>query len=59
MPEKVYKGFALLLFGILLCAAEDSLNHLWLRAFADFPFSLLGILSGGLGLYLIFQKSNR
>lgn len=58
MPEKVYKGMALLLFGILLCTGEDSLNRVWLHAFADFPFSLLGILAGAFGLFLVFRRDN-
>lgn len=58
MPEKVYRGLALLLFGILLCIAEDSLNRVWLHPVAAFPFSLLGILLGAAGLFLVFRKSD-
>ncbi len=58
MPEKVYKGFALLLFGLLLCAGADNLAHLWPRVLSGISFSLLGILLGGFGLFLVFQKSD-
>lgn len=58
MPEKVYKGFALLLFGLLLCAGADSLVRLWPRVLSGIPFSLLGILLGGFDLFLVFQKSD-
>lgn len=58
MPEKVYKGLALLLFGLLLCTGADSLVRFWPRALSEIPFSFLGILLGCFGLFLVFQKGD-
>ena len=44
-------GIAFLLFGILLCCAEEGLNHIIRRSFSDFPFSLVGLLMGCIGLF--------
>ena len=54
MKEQL-KGIAAILFGILLCSAEEGLNSIVLHNFSDFPFSLLGLLFGGIGLFLVFR----
>lgn len=56
MKEQL-KGIAAILFGILLCSAEEGLNSIVLHNFSDFPFSLLGLLFGGIGLFLVFRSS--
>ncbi len=50
------KGITLVLFGILLCCAEQGVNQTVLSSFNDFPFSFFGILVGLFGLYLTFRK---
>ena len=37
------KGIALVLFGILLCCAEEGINSIILHSFNDVPFSLFGL----------------
>lgn len=58
--DKQLKGITLLLFGILLCCAEDRLNH---TVFKDFflPFTIIGVIIGAVGLLLVFwpEKKHR
>lgn len=56
MKEQL-KGIALILFGILLCCAENGLNSTVLANFSDVPFSLFGLLTGAAGLFFIFFRS--
>ena len=56
MKEQL-KGIALVLFGILLCCAEDGINSIILHSFSDVPFSLLGLLVGCVGLFLTFRST--
>lgn len=58
MNNKIAKGIALILFGILLCVAGADINKTLLSSFSDFPFSLVGIISGIAGLVMIFAKNN-
>ncbi len=57
MNNKIAKGIALILFGILLCVAGADINKTLLTGFSDFPFSLVGIISGIAGLVMIFAKN--
>ena len=57
MNNKIAKGIALILFGILLCIAGEDINKTLLSSFSDFPFSLAGIISGIAGLVMIFAKN--
>lgn len=57
MNNKIAKGIALILFGILLCVAGTDINKTFLSSFSDFPFSLAGIISGIAGLVMIFAKN--
>lgn len=57
MNNKIAKGIALILFGILLCVAGTDINKTLLSSFSDFPFSLAGIISGIAGLVMIFAKN--
>ena len=58
--NKQLNGIALVLFGILLCCAEDKLNH---TVFKDFflPFAIIGVIIGVIGLFLVFwpEKKHR
>ncbi len=56
MDNKTLKGIALILFGILLCAGDAEINNTLLRSFDGFPFSLLGVIIGAVGLAMIFIK---
>lgn len=53
--QKQIKGMALILFGILLCCAEEGMNSIILHSFSGFPFSLVGLLLGCVGLFLVFR----
>lgn len=57
MNNKIAKGIALILFGILLCVAGADINKTLLSSFYDSPFSLVGIISGIAGLVMIFAKN--
>ena len=54
MNNKIAKGIALILFGILLCVAGADINKTLLSSFSDFPFSFV---SGIAGLVMIFAKN--
>lgn len=56
MKEQL-KGIALVLFGILLCCAEEGLNSIILHSFSDVPFSLFGLLIGCAGLFFVFRST--
>ena len=55
MNNKIAKGIALLLFGILLCAGSEEINGTILYNFGDFPFAALGVIVGSEGLYMVFS----
>ena len=55
MNNKIAKGLALLLFGILLCAGSGEINATILFSFGDFPFSAIGVIVGAVGLYMVFS----
>ena len=52
------KGIAVILFGILLSASSAEMNRTVLASFSDFPFALVGIIVGIVGLVMVF-KSNK
>ena len=54
MKDKILKGIALILFGILLCIGDAELNRTVLHSWGDFPFSLIGVITGAWGLAMIF-----
>ena len=55
MNNKIAKGIALLLFGILLCAGSEEINGTILYNVGDFPFAALGVIVGSEGLYMVFS----
>jgi len=54
--NKTLKGIALILFGILLCISSGEINGTVLYDFSYFPFSLIGLIVGVIGLIMIFAK---
>lgn len=56
MDNKLLKGIALILFGILLCTGDAVINSTLLRDFSYFPFPLLGVIIGVVGLAMVFLK---
>ena len=57
MNSNILKGIALILFGILLCIGGVEINRTILHSFSDFPFALVGVISGCIGLVMVFQNS--
>ncbi len=55
MNNKSLKGIALILFGILLCAGSAEINDNLLAGY--FPFSLIGIIVGAIGLWIVFGRN--
>lgn len=56
MTNKILKGIALILFGILLCMGSGEVNNVVLIGVSYIPFSAIGVISGIVGLILIFVK---
>lgn len=59
MDKYIIKGFALILFGILLCVGDSGINSTVSASFSDFPFSLAGVVTGAFGLAMIFSKEEQ
>ena len=57
MDHKSLKGIALILFGILLCTGGAEINRILLSSLSDFPFSLLGVIVGAVGIAMVFVKN--
>ena len=58
MSDSRLKGIAVILFGILLSESSAEMNRTVLASFSDFPFALVGIIVGIVGLVMVF-KSNK
>lgn len=58
MNDSRLKGIAVILFGILLSASSAEMNRTVLASCSDFPFTLIGIIVGIVGLVMVF-KSNK
>lgn len=56
MDNKSLRGIALILFGILLYVGGTQINDTLLYNFVDFPFSLIGIIVGAIGLTMVFDN---
>jgi len=54
--RKILRGIALILFGILLCLAEEEINQELLRSIGYFPFALIGAMTGIAGLVMVFHE---
>jgi hypothetical protein len=57
--RKQLQGIALILFGILLGVVDGTLNYTILHSVTDFPFALLGLVIGIVGLIFVFQNSDK
>ena len=57
MDNKILKGIALIMFGILLCIGGIEINSN--ISINDLPFSLFGIITGTIGLVMVFRKGNK
>ena len=41
---------------MLLCIGGAEINHIILHSVSDFPFSLIGVITGIVGLAMVFKK---
>ena len=57
MSDSGLKGIAVILFGILLSASSAEMNQTVLGSFGDFPFALIGIIVGIVGLVMVFESN--
>lgn len=57
MNDRKLKGIAVILFGILLSASGAEMNRTVLASFSDFPFALIGIIVGIVGLIMVFKNN--
>jgi len=57
MNDNRLKGIAVILFGILLSASGEEMNRTVLASFSDFPFALIGIIVGIVGLIMVFKNN--
>lgn len=55
MSDSRLKGIAVILFGIPLSASSAEMNRTVLASFSDFPFALVGIIVGIVGLVMVFK----
>ena len=53
--KKQLQGISLMLFGLLLGIAEGDSNHFITRHVSAFPFALVGLIIGIVGLAFIFK----
>ena len=56
MNNRILKGIALILFGILLCVGGQEVNDIIFHSIQDLPFSILGITLGIVGLVMVFSN---
>lgn len=54
--KKQLQGISLILFGLLLGIAEGDLNHFITRHVSAFPFALVGLIIGIVGLVFVFKQ---
>lgn len=57
MNDDRLKGIAVILFGILLSASGEEMNRTVLVSSSDFPFALIGIIVGIVGLIMVFKNN--
>ena len=53
--RKLLQGIAFILFGILLCVSEETLND-WVTHSITVPWGLLGVALGVLGLVIFLMN---
>ena len=57
--ERQLKGISVILFGMLLCCAENGLNNTVFATLSDMPISAIGVIIGIVGLIITFTKVNK
>lgn len=57
MNDSKLKGIAAILFGILLSTSSAEINRIVLASFGDFPFALIGIIFGIVGIIMVFKNN--
>lgn len=57
MDKKILQGIALILLGILLCVCSGEINGTILHSFSYFPFAAVGVVSGVIGIIMVFHKN--
>lgn len=57
MNNRILKGIALILFGILLCLGGSELNHSIFHSIHDLPFTIIGVIVGIIGLIMVFEEN--
>lgn len=57
MNNRILKGIALILFGILLCVGGTEVNHIIFHSIHALPFSLIGVTVGIIGLVMAFSNN--
>ncbi len=57
VDNKILKGIALILFGILLCVCSGEVNGTILSDFSYFPFGAFGFIAGVVGIIMVFHKN--
>ena len=57
MNDSKLEGIAVILFGILLSASGEEMNRTVFARFSDFPFDLIGIIVGIVGLIMVFKNN--
>ena len=57
MSDSRLKGIAVILFGILLSASSGEMYQTVLASFNDFPFAIIGIIVGIVGLIMVFKNN--
>lgn len=57
MNNRILKGIALILFGILLCVGGPEINDIIFHSIQDLPFSIIGVTLGIIGLVMVFSNN--
>lgn len=57
MNNRIFKGIALILFGILLCLGGSELNYSIFRSIHELPFTIIGVIVGIIGLIMVFGEN--
>lgn len=59
MNNRIFKGIALILFGILLCLGDSELNYsIFHSIHHDLPFTIIGVIVGIVGIAMVFWKNS-
>lgn len=56
-PKVTWLWIFILNFGILLCVCSGEVNGTILSDFSYFPFAVIGMIAGSIGIIMVFHKS--